>query len=76
MQKSYTILRPITDPLHTSLVQLPMTLTLTLLFDVGQKPYLCCWALDARERKEEIVWISDNWKFMRLSGLEMKYRGV
>jgi hypothetical protein len=43
---------------------------------IGQKPYLRCWSLDAREQKEEIVWISDNWKIIRLSGLEMKYRRV
>jgi hypothetical protein len=43
---------------------------------VGQRPYLHCWAFDDQEQKEEIIWISDNWKIMRLSGLEMKYRGV
>jgi hypothetical protein len=47
-----------------------------LLCAVGQRPYLRCVALDAQVRKEGVIWVSDNQKNMRLSGLEMKYRGV
>ncbi len=44
---------------------------------VGQWPYLRCGALDTWVQKEEmILQVSDNWKIMRLSGLEMKNRGV
>ncbi len=43
---------------------------------VGQRSYLRCGALDARVQKERVIWVSDNWKIMRLSGLEMKYHGV
>ncbi len=39
-------------------------------------PFLDCRTLHAQEKKEEVIWISDNWKFMRPSGLEMKYFGV
>ncbi len=32
----------------------------------ANRPYLRCRALHAWERKEEVVWISDNWKLWDL----------